>query len=82
MVCRIRCLKQLQQPNLVHKKGIRNCKGKGTTTGSQKLEIEPKGENSRFGEVKFVLKIGRSLLSVFQLTDNPFINIRFKGTDC
>lgn len=55
--------------------------GTVTTAGSQTLAITTKGENKKLVQVKLVPEIGRSLLSVGQLTDDPLMDLRFKGKE-
>lgn len=52
------------------------------TAVSERLYIEAKGENESFGTVKYVPKIGLSLLSVGQLTDYPTVQVNFKKNEC
>lgn len=51
-----------------------------TTSGSGTLGITKNGPNRNHGDVKFVPKMGRSLLSVGQLTNGPQISLTFEGS--
>lgn len=52
------------------------------TAGNEHLEITDTGLNNEFGEVKMVPEMGRSLLSIRQMTKNTYLSITFIDNKC
>lgn len=53
-----------------------------STAGTDKLQIITQGQNSVYGTVKLVPEIGKSLLSIGQLTNDPNFHVEFEGEHC
>lgn len=56
--------------------------GSVTTAGSETLHIKATGENLKFGQLKVIPELGKSLLSVGKLTEDPQLSLKFKDMNC
>ena len=62
--------------------GSRQCGGSVSTAGSERLTVSRKGTHTHFGKVKLVPDMGRSLLSIGQMTREKNMDVLIKDDQC